>query len=160
MNGETTSIVKNTLVTVLAAVVLLAGAAFGNWATDGGLLRLLNGVTQQEMQRHTHPSVEVQVGTFLAQGIAGAMLPRDPDEVGGVRTYRGTVAFDNAFSQVPDVVLGMTWLDTERAYNTRVTLEVESVTTTSFVYRANTWLDSQVYMVGGSWVAVAAPPQD
>ena len=149
-------IVNNALAGVITALVLLLGGAIGNWATGGGLLKLLNGVTQQELQQ-----VEIQIGNLYAEGITGAFRLRDPaGDPNGLRGFRATENFASPFPSPPCVTLGMTWLDTGDSPNTRVTIEVVSVNTTGFDYRINTWgRDSYVVSVGAGWVAVLPTAQ-
>ena len=161
------AIVNNVLVAVFTAVVLLFGGAIGNWATEGGLLRLLNGVTVQQMRDHVnqqmenHQQTEIQVGTLYVEGIGDAMRLRDPDgDQYGLRGFLATENFASSFLRPPCVVLGMTWLDTGNSPNTRVTIEVVRVTTTGFDFRVNTWgRDSYVASVGAGWVAVVPAAQ-
>ena len=154
------TITDNVLVAVVTAVVLLVGGAIGNWATGGGLLRLLNGVTQQELldhdHDHDHDQVEIQIGNLYSEGIQNAFRLREPTgDPNGLRSFRATENFASPFPSPPCVTLGMTWLDTGDSPNTRVTIEVVSVSETGFDYRINTWgRDSYVYSVGAGWVAV------
>ena len=149
-------ILHNTVGGVISALVILALGAGGNWVSGGGLLRLLNGVTQQKMNDHvhpvTHPIIEIQTGTLQATNVFMPPIPTDPH---ATRTFVGTVAFPRPFSTPPAVTLAMNRLDTERTANTRISLEVQSVSETGFNYAVHTWSDSQVYSVGASWLAVA-----
>ena len=153
------TITHDVLVAAVTAAVLLLAGTIGNWATEGGLLRLLNGVTEQQMRNHANQ--QIQVGTLLAEGIGGAMMLREPGgDPQGLRGFQATENFGRSFPRPPCVVLGMTWLDTADSPNTRVTIEVVSTSTTGFDYRVNTsGPDSYVVSVGAGWVAVLPAAQ-
>ena len=144
-------IVNGVLASTITAVVLLLGGAFGNWATGGGLLSLLGGVTRAELQG----CPEIQTGNLDVVGNVGALM----DEGDEWRTYQGTVTFDTAFSRRPIVTLAVNRLDVAES-QTRIILEVVRISTTGFDYRAGTWDKSRVLRVGASWTAVLPPVQD
>ena len=146
------------LVSATTTVVLLLMSVSSNWVMKGGLLGLLNGVTQEQLAAHVHPpGVDIQTGNLTAQDML--RLAMAPLRAGGARRHRAEVVFPRAFSRPPRVILGITSLETGRAADTRVSLEVEHAIETGFVYTVTTWEDSVVRSVGASWTAFVEPAQ-
>ena len=126
---------------IVAAVLLLSGGAIWNTVTDGSLLRLLG-------------AVDVQVGS---RSIDDVPVPGNPPSTNSneLRTSRGRIDFPRPFASEPIVAVALNRLDTEKMANTRVSLEIRDITRTGFDYEVHTWLDTRVYSVGITWVAVA-----
>jgi hypothetical protein len=60
------------------------------------------------------------------------------------------------FAKVPKVRVMLNQIDTDQAVNTRISVQVTSVTQSGFSIEVSTWADSKVYGVGVSWFAYAA----
>ena len=150
---EMKTIVSTVAGGLVTALMLMTSGVLWSWMTDGTLVELLGGARQQDVAEHVHPIThpEIQVGLF---SVSSPAISTDP---GSMRSVTGRVPFPQVFSSTPFVTLSMNSLDTERAANTRITLEVRDITREYFEYSVNTWLDSIVYSVGVSWLAIAPP---
>jgi hypothetical protein len=75
--------------------------------------------------------------------------PHDAD-----RFFRARVSFARAFRGVPLVHVGMTGLDASNLDAVRVTVSASNITPEGFEIAVSTWLDSRVWRVGVSWLAI------
>ena len=72
----------------------------------------------------------------------------------GSRSITKTVKFDKPFTDVPDVVAGLTILDMNHGRNYRVGIGSIKPSKTGFSAKFSTWADSVVYYVGANWIAL------
>jgi len=73
----------------------------------------------------------------------------------GDRGFRQHIDFGESFSEVPAIVLGITYLESTIA-PVRVAVEAKNVGTEGFDVDIRTWLDTHVWSCGGFWMAYAA----
>jgi H-type lectin domain-containing protein len=108
----------------------------------------------------TIPTPQVFTGTQVIQtGVFYYGYAANPGEwhlnTGlGRRTFDGEIKFPQPYASPPQVTVSLTGLDTGNVANTRVTIEAQDVTAADFEVLVNTWADSVVYSVWGSWIAV------
>jgi hypothetical protein len=103
----------------------------------------------------------VASGQTLQKGDFSADLNSEGWSLGsgiGVRTYIIFVTFEKPFDGVPTVVLALSGYDagTGKDGIVRVSLKTEKITRDGFVIKVQTWADSRVGAVYGSWMAWAA----
>ena len=70
------------------------------------------------------------------------------------RTCRTKVQFDQPFSTPPLVHLGIVGLDVSNRDNLRVRVRAVEVTNTEFCIEAETWFNTEIWMVSVSWLAI------
>lgn len=71
------------------------------------------------------------------------------------RSFTQHIDFAEAFSEVPAIVLGITYLEST-VVPLRVAVEAKNVSTRGFDVEIRTWLDTRVWSCGGSWIAYAS----
>jgi hypothetical protein len=71
----------------------------------------------------------------------------------GRREWRQPITFTKAFKSAPEVVLGLTSIDTGNAAHSRLNIEAENVTTTGFDLVCWTWDDGILYGIWAEWLA-------
>jgi hypothetical protein len=73
----------------------------------------------------------------------------------GVRTHIIFVTFERPFESVPTVVVALSGYDagTGKDGTVRVSLKTEKIARDGFVIKVQTWGDSRVSAVNGSWIA-------
>ncbi len=59
----------------------------------------------------------------------------------------------NPYDVKPKVMLSVTQLDADKAFNSRYNVEVLSVSRDGFTVKIRTWSDSKVYSISGYWLA-------
>lgn len=72
------------------------------------------------------------------------------------RTFAVEVVFSAAFQSVPVVQLALTGFDMDQRDSARISLKAVEVTPTGFKVEISTWLDTRVYAVEFSWLAIGA----
>ena len=128
---------------VLGALLLVLAGALGSSLTDGSLLRLLG-------------AVDIQTGNHVVSTVPVPPPPGSPalTDSQRLRTYSGSVNFPRAFSRPPTVTLAMNRLVARPIPIVSVQLQGRP-TTTGFDYEIHTWMESHIFSVGVTWVAVA-----
>ena len=77
------------------------------------------------------------------------------EPAGGVRrSCRQTVLFERQFSTPPLVHVGLVGIDASKDDNLRVSLRAEDITEYGFVLRVETWLNTKIWSVEVSWLAI------
>ncbi|HCY75305.1 MAG: H-type lectin domain-containing protein [Ignavibacterium sp.] len=71
----------------------------------------------------------------------------------GERAMTIEVDFKNPFDVKPKVMISVTQVDTDKAFNSRYNVEVLSVSRDGFTLKIRTWADSKVYSLSGYWLA-------
>ena len=91
-------IARHLLTTVLAAVVLALLAYVWNWATDGRLIRAIQGLTLEDLQRELETNAQLKEQLKGPKGDPGLPgKPGAPDAAAGPSIPRGAVvAFDRS----------------------------------------------------------------
>jgi hypothetical protein len=72
------------------------------------------------------------------------------------RSFRYRVAFNQAFSAPPVVHVGIVGLDASEDANLRVRVRAVDITATGFVVEAETWLNTRLWSVEISWLAIGS----
>jgi H-type lectin domain len=77
-------------------------------------------------------------------------------EGSGLRHYRHVVEFERHFSGPPVVQLGVVGVDASKDDNLRLRVRAEDITPTGFTIMVATWLNTQLWAVDVSWLAVGS----
>ena len=77
------------------------------------------------------------------------------NENNGERSMTLSVSFDTPFDVKPDVVLNITKIDCSNTTNTRYNVTAISVSRDGFTIKIDTWADSKIFSIGGTWLAHA-----
>jgi len=72
------------------------------------------------------------------------------------RAFVTEVIFSAPFQNVPVVQLALTGFDMDQRDSGRISLKAVEVTTAGFKVEISTWLDTRVYAVEFSWLAIGA----
>lgn len=79
------------------------------------------------------------------------------EPAGGLRrSFRQPVAFDRKFSTPPLVHVGLVGIDASKEDNLRLSVRAESITEHGFVVCAETWLNTKIWSVEVSWLAIGS----
>jgi hypothetical protein len=70
------------------------------------------------------------------------------------RVFRYDVAFSRPFSAPPVVQVGIVGLDVSKDDNVRVRVRARDITETGFTLQAETWLNTKIWSVEVSWLAI------
>jgi len=70
------------------------------------------------------------------------------------RSYSYYVSFDNPFSYVPLVHVGISGFDIDNRDSSRLSVRAEEISTDGFKIIIQTWMHTQVYKVEVSWLAL------
>ena len=71
----------------------------------------------------------------------------------GERSMTIEVDFKNPYDVKPKVMISVTQIDADKAFNNRYNVEVLSVSRDGFTVKIRTWADSKVYSISGYWLA-------
>lgn len=74
----------------------------------------------------------------------------------GRRGFRKHVAFDASFSAPPVVHVGVVGLDVSKDDNLRLSVRAESITAQGFTLSVETWLNTKIWSVEVSWLAIGS----
>ncbi|HXN32613.1 MAG TPA: H-type lectin domain-containing protein [Polyangiaceae bacterium] len=74
----------------------------------------------------------------------------------GARAFRYHVSFSRPFSAPPVVQVGIVGLDVSREDNVRVRVRALDITATGFTLEAVTWLNTKIWAVDVSWLAIGS----
>jgi hypothetical protein len=97
-------------------------------------------------------NTQVESGNWsAATGSTGFTL----DKNSGDRAMTIEVNFVKPFNTKPKVILSVTQLDADKAFNSRYSVEVMSVSRDGFTIKVRTWADSKIYAISGNWLAYA-----
>lgn len=95
-------------------------------------------------------SAQIQSGQWSTKaGDSGYNL----DTNTGERAMTIEVDFKNPFEVKPKVMLSVSQLDADKAFNSRYNVEVISVSRDGFTVKIRTWSDSKIYSISGYWLA-------
>ncbi len=83
----------------------------------------------------------------------GWELVRGPQD-GEARRYRATVTFEQPLRAAPVVHLGIVGFDISNEDAARIRVRAENISTRGFDVIAETWLNSKIWSVDVSWLAV------
>jgi len=73
----------------------------------------------------------------------------------GPRVCKIFIQFDTPFLTAPTVMVNLTGVDAPTDHGLRVSLKVDKVSVSGFLLRIQTWEDSRVNGVEGSWLAMS-----
>jgi hypothetical protein len=74
----------------------------------------------------------------------------------GPRVFRHDVLFVRPFSSPPVVHVGIVGLDVSKDHNLRVRVRPADISAGGFTLEAETWLNTQIWSVEVSWLAVGS----
>jgi hypothetical protein len=72
----------------------------------------------------------------------------------GVRAFRYEVVFSRPFLTFPVVHVGIVGLDVSNSDNLRVRVRALGITANGFTLQAETWLNTKIWSVETSWLAI------
>lgn len=78
--------------------------------------------------------------------------PADP--AGPPRSFRTHIRFATPFAGIPVVQAALTGFDIDRHHTARIDVRTESITPDGFDLLIGTWMDTRVYQVSVSWLAL------
>lgn len=79
------------------------------------------------------------------------------EPAGGVRrSFRQPIVFERQFSDAPLVHVGVVGIDASKDHNLRLSVRAEDITAFGFTLRAETWLNTQIWSVEVSWLAIGS----
>lgn len=73
----------------------------------------------------------------------------------GDRSTTIEVSFVKPYDVKPKVMVSVSQLDADKAFNSRYSVEILSVSRDGFTVKIKTWSDSKIYSIGGYWLAYA-----
>jgi hypothetical protein len=86
-----------------------------------------------------------------------ASLPEPwPEGWDGARTFVYPVVFESPFYQPPVISIGLTGFDIDQSASARIKLGAAQITAEGFSVEITTWLNTRVYSVDFSWIAMGA----
>ncbi len=95
-------------------------------------------------------SAQTQSGQWASSvGNAGYNL----DTNTGDRSTTIEVNFVKPYDIKPKVLVSVSQLDADKAFNSRYSVEILSVSRDGFTVKIKTWSDSKIYSIGGYWLA-------
>ncbi len=74
----------------------------------------------------------------------------------GRRGFSNRVVFDAPFNSAPVVHVGVVGLDVSKDDNLRLSVRAEDITTQGFTLRVETWLNTKIWSVEVSWLAIGS----
>jgi hypothetical protein len=83
-------------------------------------------------------------------------LLQEPSDPSTPRAAKLRVEFDAPFSGPPVVHIGVVGLDVSKSDNTRLRARAEDVSASGFVVSVETWLNTQIWSVEISWLAIGS----
>lgn len=95
-------------------------------------------------------TAQIQSGTWMTK-VGDTAYNLDTNT--GERAMTVEVNFKKPFDVKPKVILSVTQLDGDKAFNQRYNVEVLSVSRDGFTIKIRTWADSKVYSISGYWLA-------
>jgi hypothetical protein len=79
----------------------------------------------------------------------------DPS-LGDRREFRQSIRFERSFAHPPVVQVGLVGIDASKDDNLRLRLRAEDITSTGFTLHAETWLNTRIWSVEVSWLAIGS----
>ncbi len=73
----------------------------------------------------------------------------------GPRVCKLYIQFDTPFLSAPTVVVNLTGVDAPNDHGLRVSVKVDKVSVTGFLLKIETWEDSRLNGVEGTWFAIS-----
>lgn len=125
------------------------------------IISFLGGITKNELNERLYSEqgwIAVQASDF-SSGIFGQIdgLTREIDPSlsngAGKRTITGKVKFKQRFSQKPNVIIGLTHIDIDNRFYSRLNVKILNVSNEEFSYEFATWEDTRVYGAAIHWFA-------
>jgi hypothetical protein len=79
------------------------------------------------------------------------------EPAGGLRrSFRQPILFERRFSAPPLVHVGVVGLDVSKEDNLRLSVRAEGINEHGFVLRAETWLNTKIWSIEVSWLAIGS----
>jgi len=95
-------------------------------------------------------SAQTQSGQWFSK--AGD-LAYNLDSNTGERSTTIEINFVKPYDVKPKVMVSVTQLDADKAFNSRYSVEVLSVSRDGFTVKIKTWADSKIFSISGYWLA-------
>jgi hypothetical protein len=93
-----------------------------------------------------------QKGTFSSNYSSDDWILNKGD---GPRACKLFIQFDTPFLSAPTVIVNLTGVDAPTDHGLRVSLKVDKVSVTGFLLKIETWEDSRLNGVEGTWFAIS-----
>ena len=93
-----------------------------------------------------------QKGTFSSNYASDDWILNKGD---GPRACKLFIQFDTPFTSAPTVIVNLTGVDAPTEHGLRVSLKVDKVSVSGFVLKIETWEDSRLNGVEGTWFAIS-----
>ena len=90
----------------------------------------------------------------LSDSQPGWTLLDVPERESETRTVRSRVSFERPFAGSPVVQIGITGIDIDNSANARLSVDIVSIDDTGFDIELRTWLNSRLWSVNLSWIAI------
>lgn len=71
-----------------------------------------------------------------------------------LRTFRKHITFDVPYANTPVVQVALTGFDIDNRHTARLKVSAESITPNGFDLLVSSWLDTRIYQVSASWLAL------
>jgi len=79
------------------------------------------------------------------------------EPAGGLRrSFRQPIVFERQFSARPLVHVGVVGIDASKEDNLRLSVRAEAITEHGFVLSVETWLNTKIWSVEVSWLAIGS----
>jgi hypothetical protein len=148
----------------ITAACALAATAILSSSTTTGTTTSTAFETTAHQARHAATAGTRQRGESLTTGdtqflsgtVSGSYTDSDWNLLNGSgnRSTTRHVNFTAPFSQVPQVVINLSLVDTNNGHGTRVAVSASNITRYGFDAVFGTWADSMTYGLSASWIAV------
>jgi hypothetical protein len=96
--------------------------------------------------------VTFQKGTFTSNYASDDWILNKGE---GPRACKQFIQFDTPFLSAPTVIVNLTGVDAPTEHGLRVSLKVDKVSISGFLLKIETWEDSKLNGVEGTWFAIS-----
>lgn len=72
------------------------------------------------------------------------------------RSFAQPIVFERQFTAPPLVHLGVVGIDANKDHNLRLSVRADAITEYGFTLRAETWLNTEIWSVEVSWLAIGS----
>ena len=91
----------------------------------------------------------------VLDGSAESWPMLDPS-LGDKREFRQPIQFERTFAHAPVVQVGLVGIDSSNDDNLRLRLRAEAITPQGFTLHAETWLNTKIWSIEVSWLAIGS----
>jgi hypothetical protein len=82
------------------------------------------------------------------------LLDESAENTGQPRIFRTHITFGTPYVNIPVVQVALTGFDIDNRSTARLAVSTESITPNGFDLLVSTWMDTRVYQVSVSWMAL------